>query len=91
MRTIKLSVGSRAVRGINKVKAKNVPPFGQHSDNRMQTTEVRLLYKTQQRALSTKCAQRQNIMRNRNEIDFKSEEENWIFMNGVVITLLYRS
>ena len=83
MRTIKLSVGSCAVRGIDKVKAKNVPPFGQRSHNRMLTTEVLFLYKTQQRTLSTKCAQRQNIMKNRDEIDFKSEEENWVFMKGL--------
>ena len=31
MRTKKTAVGSRAVRGIEEVKANNVLPFGQHS------------------------------------------------------------
>ena len=39
MRTKKnpVSVGSCAAHGIDEVKAKNMPPFGQHSDKRTQT------------------------------------------------------
>ena len=72
MRTLKLTVGSCAVRGIDEMKTKNVPPFSQQSDKRTQT-KLLLIYKTDGRTLSTRCAQGQNIMRKRNRIDFKSE------------------
>ena len=72
-----LTVGSCAVRGIDEAKAKNMVQFGQHSDKRTQARYF-CIYKTQRRTLSTRCAHRQNILRNGNESDFKSEEENCI-------------
>ena len=82
MRTLKLIVGSCAVRGIDEMKAKNVPSFSQQGDKRTQT-KLLLIYKTERRTLSTRCAPGQNIMRKRNRIDFKSEQENCVFMNGL--------
>ena len=47
MCTIKLSLGSCAVLGIDEVKAKNVLPFGQQSDQPTQITEVLLIYQSE--------------------------------------------
>ena len=55
----------------------------------MYANQVLLIYKTDRITLYIihyRCAQGKNIIRNRIEVDFKSEEENYIFIKRVVIT-----
>ena len=53
-------------------------PFGQHSHKRTQTKYFLFPKQSKELYLPDRCAQGQNIMRNRNESYFKSEEENYI-------------
>ena len=76
MRTIKFSVS-------DEVKAKNVLPFGQQSHINVRKPATFNLQNTAKKLYPLKCAQGQNTTRNRNEIDFKSKEENCVFMNGL--------
>ena len=81
MRTKKLSVGSCAVRGIDEVKAKNVLPFAASTVIHARKPGTFYLQNTAKNFIYQVCAA-PNTMRNRNQSDFKSEEENCIFING---------
>ena len=84
LRTMKLSVGSCAVRGIDEVKAKNVLPFGRHSHKRTQTQTTFYLQNTANNFIHQMCVgAKYHEQYNLSKVDFKSEEQNCVFMNGL--------
>ena len=81
MPTIKLSAGRCVVRGIDEVKPRTCYRLACNVINVRKPAAVNLPNKAKN-FIHYRSAQVQNIMRNRNEIDFKREEENCVLMNG---------